>query len=247
MKVIASYSIKGGVGKTTAAANLCWLAADEGRRVLLWDLDPQGGATFLFRVAPKVKGGGKALVSGQRELMDAVKASDFPGLDLLPADFSYRHLDRWLDEQKRPTKRLSDLLEEMGEEYDLVVMDCAPSVTLISENVVRAADLIVAPVLPSPLSLRTLEQLANFADDTKGRTPPILAFLSMVDSRRKLHRELAEAAAPKGVEMARTSIPSASAVEMMGIRRSPVVQWSPGSPSGKAFKSLWLEVAARVK
>src|SRR3954469_22271140 len=77
MKVLASYSIKGGVGKTTAATNLAWLAASEGRRVLLWDLDPQGGSTFLFRVAPKVKGGGEALVSGKRDLMDAIKASDF--------------------------------------------------------------------------------------------------------------------------------------------------------------------------
>ena len=64
MRIIASYSIKGGVGKTTAAANVAWLAAESGHRVLLWDLDPQGGATYLFRIRPKVKGGGEALVSG---------------------------------------------------------------------------------------------------------------------------------------------------------------------------------------
>ncbi len=246
MKVLASYSIKGGVGKTTAATNLAWLAADAGRRVLLWDLDPQGGATFLFRVAPKVKDA-RAMVTGRRELMDAVKASDFPRLDVLPADFSYRHMDRWLDEQKRPTQRLARLLEEMREEYDLVVMDCAPSVTLISENVVRAADLIVAPVVPSPLAMRTLDQLAGFADDTKGRTPPILAFLSMVDGRRKLHQELALSTPPRGIELARASIPNAAAVELMGVRRAPVVQWAPSSLPAKAFAALWQEVAARVK
>jgi chromosome partitioning protein len=247
MKVLASYSIKGGVGKTTAATNLAWLAAHEGRRVLLWDLDPQGGATFLFRVAPKVKGGGQALVSGKRDLMDAIKASDFANLDILPADFSYRHLDLWLDAQRRPTKRLGLLLETMEDDYDLVVMDCAPSVSLISENIVRAADLLLAPVLPAPLSIRTLDQLADFAADTKGRTPPILAFLSMVDRRRKMHRDMAETSPIARVELARTVIPAAAAVEQMGLRRAPVVQWAPRSTAGKAYAALWREVVDRIK
>ena len=247
MKILASYSIKGGVGKTTAATNLAWLAANEGRRVLLWDLDPQGGSTFLFRIAPKVKGGGEALVSGKRDLLDAIKASDFDNLDLLPADISYRHLDLWLDSQRRPTKRLGLLLETMEDEYDLVIMDCAPSVSLISENVVRAADLVLAPVQPSPLAMRTLDQLATFADDTKGRTPPILAFLSMVDLRRKLHRDLVESAPTGRVELAKTVIPAAAAVEQMGLRRAPVVQWAPRSTPGKAYAALWREVVDRIK
>ncbi|HEX3829145.1 MAG TPA: ParA family protein [Sporichthyaceae bacterium] len=247
MKVLASYSIKGGVGKTTAAANLSWLAASEGRRTLLWDLDPQGGATFLFRVQPKVKGGAKALVRGGRDFADAIKASDFHNLDILPADFSYRHLDLHLDAQKQPTRRLGLLIDRLAEHYDLVVMDCAPSVSLISENIVRAADLILAPVLPSPLSLRTLDQLADFAADTPGRTPPILAFLSMVDRRRKLHRELAEHVPDARVELAQTSIPAAAMVEQMGVRRAPVTQWAPRSSAGRAYTALWREVADRVK
>ena len=97
MTIVAIYNMKGGVGKTTSAVNLSYLSATSGARTLLWDLDPQGGATFLFRVRPKVKGGGEALVSGKRDLHDAVKASDFDNLDLLPSDFSYRNLDLLLD------------------------------------------------------------------------------------------------------------------------------------------------------
>lgn len=246
MKVLASYSIKGGVGKTTAAANLAWLAAQRGKRVLLWDLDPQGGATYLLRVRPKVKGGGKALVRGERELTDAVKASDFDNLDLLPADFSYRRLDLWLDAQKKPTRRLGQLLAGLTQEYDLVLMDCAPSVSLVSENIVRAADLLLAPVLPTPLSLRTLDQLDSFAAGTKGKTPPVLAFLSMVDRRRRLHRDLVESFPGARADVARTVIPAASAVEQMGIRRAPVVEWAPRSTAGRAFSELWTEVAARL-
>ena len=68
MKVLASYNIKGGVGKTSTAVNLAYLAAREGRRTLLWDLDPQGAATYLFRVRPRVKGGGRGLVTRKRPM-----------------------------------------------------------------------------------------------------------------------------------------------------------------------------------
>jgi chromosome partitioning protein len=245
VKVLASYSIKGGVGKTTAAVNLAWLAAAEGRRVLLWDLDPQGGATYLFRVKPKVKGGGEALVRQRRELADAAKASDFDNLDLVPSDFSYRHLDLLLDATKKPTRRLQRLLDGVADDYDLVILDCPPSVSLVSENIVRAADLLLVPVLPAPLSVRTLDQLAGFVTGVKGRSPAVLAYLSMVDRRRKLHRELADSLPAERPDLARAAIPVSSAVEQMGVRRAPVVAWSPHSPAGQAFTDLWQEVATR--
>ena len=93
MKIYASYNIKGGVGKTTAAVNLAYLSAADGDRTLLWDLDPQGAASFLFRIKPRVKGGGQALIQGTKTLDDAIKGTDFDCLDLLPADFTYRNMD----------------------------------------------------------------------------------------------------------------------------------------------------------
>ena len=93
MKIFATYNIKGGVGKTTAAVNLAYLSAADGCRTLLWDLDPQGAASFLFRIKPRVKGGGKALIRGTKTLDDAIKGTDFDHLDLLPADFTYRNMD----------------------------------------------------------------------------------------------------------------------------------------------------------
>src|ERR1700743_3733195 len=90
MLIYATYNIKGGVGKTTAAVNLAYLAAEEGLRTVLWDLDPQGAASFMFRVKPRVKGGGKALIAGTRTLDEAIKGTDYDNLDLIPADFTYR-------------------------------------------------------------------------------------------------------------------------------------------------------------
>ena len=106
MRVLATYNIKGGVGKTATTVNLAYLASQQGIRTLVWDLDPQGAASYYFRVKAKVKGGGKKLIKGRTDLDARIKATDFPGLDLLPADFSYRHLDLELDSTKRPVKQI---------------------------------------------------------------------------------------------------------------------------------------------
>jgi chromosome partitioning protein len=245
MKVLASYSIKGGVGKTTAAVNVAALAARDGHRVLLWDLDPQGGATFLFRVRPKVKGGGRGLVRQRHQLLDAIKASDFDNLDLLPSDFSYRHLDLDLDGQKKPTRRLGELLQGVDSDYDVAILDCPPSVSLVSENIVRAADLLLVPLLPAPLSVRTLDQLCTFLATAKGKAPAVLPFLSMVDRRRSLHRRLVDELPRDRPEIARAVIPTASAVEQMSVRRAPIVVWSPRSRASQAFEQLWHEALMR--
>ena len=167
MKVYATYNIKGGVGKTSTAVNLAYLAAASGRRALLWDLDPQGAATYLFRVKPRVKGGGRGLVSGKRPVDDAVKATDFDNLDLLPADFSYRNMDLELDDAKKRTRRLDQLLSGVADDYDVAFLDCPPSVSLVSENVLRAADVLLVPLIPATLSLRTYAQLTRFVAETR--------------------------------------------------------------------------------
>jgi chromosome partitioning protein len=118
VKVLATYNIKGGVGKTSAAVNLGYLAGRDGMRTLLWDLDPQGAASFLFRIRPRVKGGGKALIRGKRPIDDAIKGTDFVNLDLLPADFTYRNMDLVLDGTKKPTRRISQLLAPLARDYD---------------------------------------------------------------------------------------------------------------------------------
>ena len=171
MKIIASYNLKGGVGKTTAAVNLAYLSAAEGYRTLLWDLDPQGAATYLFRIRPRVKGGSPKLVRGSRPMLDAVKATDFSDLDLLPADFTYRHMDIDLNDRPKPQRTLRRLLEPLSEEYDRVVLDTPPSLSLVSENVIRAADLVLVPLIPTVLSVRTFDQLSTFVNELKGSRP----------------------------------------------------------------------------
>src|ERR1700744_6433045 len=124
MKIYATYNIKGGVGKTTTAVNLAYLAAAEGLRTVLWDLDPQGAASFMFRVKPRVKGGGKAIIGGQRSLDDAIKGTDYELLDLIPADFTYRNMDLLLDKgpEAKQNRKLSTLLAPLAAEFDAVFL-----------------------------------------------------------------------------------------------------------------------------
>ncbi|MDP1849712.1 MAG: ParA family protein [Solirubrobacteraceae bacterium] len=243
---VALYNIKGGVGKTSAAVNLAWAAADEGARVLLWDLDPQGAASYLLRIRPKVRGGGAKLVRGKSDPAALLKGSDHPRLDLLPADFSYRNLDLALDATKRPTQGLARVLAPLAGDYDYVFLDCAPAISLASESVFAAADVLLVPLIPTPLSLRTYDQLRGFVSTEVAKPRPrILAFLSMTDGRKALHRSVAEELAGDAGVLA-SAIPAASDVERMGLQRRALAQFAPHGRAARAYGALWTELRGRL-
>ena len=246
MKIFATYNIKGGVGKTATAVNLGYLAARDGFRVLLWDLDPQGAASFLFRVKPRVKGGGKALIQGSRPIDGAIKGTDFENLDLLPADFTYRNLDLLLDAAKQPARKLASLLRPLKADYDAVFLDCPPSISLLSESVLHAADLLLVPLIPTTLSVRTLEQLTGFIDGFDGHKPRVLAFFSMIDRRKRLHREISEQLPTQRPDVAATAIPALSLIEQMAVHRAPVAAFAPRSAAARQYAQLWQEIRDRT-
>jgi chromosome partitioning protein len=241
--VLATYNIKGGVGKTSAAVNLAYLAARQGSPALLWDLDPQGASTYLFRVRPKVRGGGRGLLRARTEVAPLIKGTDFPGLDLLPADFSYRHMDLALDSFKRPTRRLARVLEPLRGEYEYIFLDCPPSISLVSESVFEAADALLVPIIPATLSSRTFDQLAPLV----GGGPAVLAFFSMVDVHKSLHRTvMAQMRAGHFPMMLGAAIPSAEEIEWMGVERTAVAEIAPGSNAAMAYEALWFDVCRHL-
>ena len=241
MKVVALYNIKGGVGKTSTAVNLANVSAAQGKRTLLWDLDAQGAATYILRVRPRVKGGGEELVNATRPLADAVKGTDVDHLDLLPADFTYRHLDLLLDAHKKPTRRLARLLAPLAGEYDHVYLDCPPSMSLLSENILRAADTVLVPLIPATLSLRTMDQLREFVATLPGRRPHVRGFFSMVDRRKAMHRDVVDRLPDEREDVSRVCIPALSIVEQMAARREPVVAFAPRSVVSRRYLDLWNE------
>ena len=245
MKTLATYNIKGGVGKTAAAVNLAYLAARGGRRTLLWDLDPQGAASYLLRVRPRVKGGGKALISGKKALDQAAKPTEFDRLDLVPADLTYRNLDLVLDAAKKSTQRIARLLDPLEDDYDLAILDCPPGISLASENVLHAADVLLVPLIPTTLSVRTLEQLTEFAAELE-YPPALFPFFTMVDGRKRLHREVVDRLRAERKDLATSVIPALSVVEQMAVHRAPLPVFAPRSRVTRSYESLWEEVRARA-
>jgi chromosome partitioning protein len=246
MKIIALYSIKGGVGKTSSAVNLAYISASKGYRTLVWDLDPQGASSYYFRIKPKIKGGSKDLIAGKRDLEGLIKGTDFANLDLLPADFSFRNLDLVLDTKKKPTSQIRKLLKPLADDYDFIFLDCPPNISLLSEAVFAAADILLSPIIPTTLSLRTLEQLKAFIADNNLDNLALIPFFSMADRRKKMHKDIMENLVKNHPEILSTAIPYASDIERMGLERQPLGGFMNKSKSMDAYHELWQEVMMRV-
>ena len=245
MKILATYSIKGGVGKTTSAVNLAYEAASSGARVIVWDLDPQGAASYFLRAKPKMKGGADRLLGKKGDLERHVRATEFPAINVVAADFSLRNLDVMLDDVKKPVERLARLLAPMADQYDVALLDCPPSISLASESVFGAADALLVPTIPTPLSARTLTQLTDFLREWD--TPPlVLPYISMLDRRRALQREIAADLHGEWANMLDTDIPSASIIERMSLDRAPIGSIAARTPAARAFRQLWAEISLRL-
>jgi len=246
MKIVAVRNIKGGVGKTTTAINLAFLSAAHGRTTLLWDLDPQGAATYTLRCEPNEHVSAKKLVAGKRELPELVVPSGHEGLDVLPADFSYRNFDLHLSVRKRPAERLLKMSRSLRDAYAALFLDCPAGVSLLSENVLRAADAVIVPLLPTPLSVRMLVQLQKFIEENGWSDLALLPFFSMVDSRKSLHHELIASTREQFPALLATQVPYSSEIERMSLRRAPLPAYAPKSAPGQIYSALWAEIETRI-
>jgi chromosome partitioning protein len=246
MKIFAITNIKGGVGKTTTAVNLAYLCAAEGQSTLLWDLDPQGAATYTLRCEENERASAKKLVTGKLEAPELLVASEFGNLDVLPSNFSYRTFDVYMSARKHPTERLLRMSRSLRDMYAALFLDCPAGISLLSENVLRAADAIVVPVLPTPLSVRMLTQLREFIAANEWTDLVLLPFFSMVDSRKSLHDEVIASARKEFPEILATQVPYWSEIERMSVRRAPLPAYAPGSEAGQIYSQLWREIQKRI-
>ena len=242
MKTIAIYNIKGGVGKTASAVNLSFLASLDGANTLLWDLDPQGAASFYCRIKAEVEGGGKKLIEGKSDIEEAVRGTDYENLDLLPADFSLRNLDAAFYKLRRSKKRLKKILNPFRVEYDLIILDCPVTISILADNIFNAVDYTLVPLIPTTLSVRTYRQLLAFCQKNKYAVNRIYAFFSMVDRHKKMHKELMAAVAGEFNGVLQSFIPYLAQIEKMGIHRAPVAVFAPRSVASKSYQNLWHKV-----
>lgn len=245
MITVALYNLKGGVGKTASCVNFAYLAAKDGYKTLLWDIDPQGSTTFYYKIKQKDSQGIKKLLSKDANLETAVMTTNYDSLEIIPADASSKSFDIMLEEMRGNKNRLKSILKQFEDEYDFIFIDCPPGFSTLSENIFNASHVVLMPVIPSTLSIRTYNMVKDYFKEKDLDSSKLMCFFTMVDLRKNMHNETMEHLF-KDKKFFQNYIPYLSDVEKMGIHRQPIEEFARSSYAAKCYHELWTEIKEGV-
>ena len=244
MATIAVYNSKGGVGKTTLSVNLAWEAVQNGYRTLLWEIDGQGDSSWLLAsecsgAQDHKRSDAKALLYGRSKVNEQIKPTKIDGLSVLSADASLRDTENFFVAFSRQNK-LVRLFSELSDEFDLIIFDCPPGFSKAMRKVLLVADLIVVPVIPSPLAFRGLTKIRDFLAKHRGAHSPILPVFSMVDYRRNSHKQALEE------HPSWPQVSMSTKVENMTSEKLPIGAFDRKSKISNSFKTLWSGIEQKL-
>lgn len=236
--------MKGGVGKTTLAVNIAYEASSSGLRTLVWDLDPQGSATYILRVKPKLKKDTFKLDRNNLSLSRSIKETMWPLLDLIPSDFNLRRLDKSITEQKQFDELLRKSINTLRKNYDLLIIDNSTSASSISEAVINCSDIVFVPVIPNDMSLHTFNTFESFIKTIrqKKQKPKVFAIFNMVDGRKLLHKQILGKHLGTDSRFLKTTIPASSSIEQMATKRQPAGSFRTSFAVSSSLSALFEEV-----
>ena len=246
MITLALYNLKGGVGKTTTAVNLAWLASEAKKRTVLWDWDPQAAASWYcgldVNTLPAIK-----LLRGDAPVGTLRRATPYDRLTVIPADLSLRKTDTELAGVDGARKLLRKMSLPLSEDVSILIFDCPPSLSPSMDYLLSAVDVLLLPMIPSPLSLRAMEQVLDFFAAKKKAPKHIYGFFNMVDLRRTLHKDTLAQAKALPLPILKTWVPMDSAAERMAVLRQPLPSYAKNGRAAQAYRNMWRELTAIIK
>ncbi|WP_051294758.1 ParA family protein [Maridesulfovibrio bastinii] len=243
MKSFACYNMKGGVGKTTSAVNFSYLAAQSGNKTLIWDLDPQGAATFHLGNPAFEDIKVKKIIKDRKKLQACIRPTPYKNLDIIPAGFEFRHLDLIMEDSKKSAKKLIRLVESMADIYDYFFFDCPPSISALSDAVFMSVKNIIMPMVPAELSRQTFLKIQSYLKEITGEETRLIPFFNMYDRRKSVHHAVMLKCRKEfpGI-ICENQIPARAAIERMGLEKAPVFTFEPKSEAALYFNVLWKEI-----
>jgi chromosome partitioning protein len=250
--VIAMCNQKGGVGKTTTTINLGAALAETGRRVLLVDFDPQGSLSVGLGANPHTldKTIYNLLVGRDVDIDEVIAATSVDGLDLLPSNIDLAAAEIQLVSEVAREQSLGRVLDQVRDVYDLILIDCAPSLGLLTINALTTADQVIIPLECEFFALRGVALLTDTIAKVQDRLNPELEILgilgTMFDARTVHSREVLERVMQAfGDVVFQTIIRRTIKLPETTVAGEPITSYAPSSPGADAYRSLAREVLFR--
>ena len=252
MKIITLYNIKGGVGKTTTTVNLACLLAKQGLSVLLWDLDPQGGSSFFFKQENRNDHTHERLFDRYITIYDVIQHTETYQIDIISNDSKFS--DQFMNKAARITalnfinKDLINItLAEVADDYDVCIIDCSPGRFQLHQNIFHAADLLLIPNIPAPLSVYCNNMLVAELQQTLPAKTSILSFYNMVQAHKTLHKFYLNNRDESMDYILNSYIPFYTEIENISLSKESIFHQLKEFKTNVYYEKLWLEICSRMQ